>query len=58
MTTRSDLATKDDIGDVKTAIANLRADMLRTAWVFGLGIATLILAGFVAVTSVITRFLT
>ncbi len=31
MTTPSDLATKDDLGDVKADLANLRADMHRTA---------------------------
>ena len=54
--TTTDLATKNDIGDVKTAIANLRSDMHRTAWLMGLSIATLMLAGFV-VTIVLTRLL-
>lgn len=56
MTTPKDRATKDDIGDVKTEIANLHADLHRTAWMMGVGIATLMLAGFV-VTIVLTRFL-
>ena len=50
MTTPSDLATKDVVVDVKADIANLRADMHRTAWVMG--------GGIVAATVILTRLLT
>ena len=36
------LETKEDIAGVKTEIANLRADMHRTAWVMGVGIVVLL----------------
>ena len=42
------MATKEDIsalrGDLTTAVANLRADMHRTAWMVGIGIVAAVTA--------------
>ena len=40
----SELASKTDIADVKTAIADLRADIYNRLWVMGLGIVGLTVA--------------
>jgi hypothetical protein len=40
----SELATKSDIGELKTAISDLRADIYGRLWVMGVGIVGLTVA--------------